>query len=128
MVFKFHGGKYSENLPKKVPCDTIMGEVWEILLSGVKSRDRPTLRKHGSPVDMNMGPNVGDLSHSDLSPVCGKTHRATLFPDYLRVGLTLTTCNKDLFQAFIRRVKNAFKGKIKLLFDKLANSHLDMRI
>lgn len=79
-----------------------MGEVWEILLSGVKSGDRPTLRKHGSPVDMNMGPNVGDLSHCALlSPVCGKTHRATIFPDYLGVGLKLTTCNKYLFQAFI---------------------------
>lgn len=106
-----------------------MGEVWEILLSGVKSRDRPTLRKHGSPVDMNMSPHVGDLSHSALlSPDCGKTHRATLFPDYLRVGLKLTTRNKDLFQAFIRRVKNAFKGKIKLILNKLANSHLEVRI
>lgn len=50
-----------------------MGEGWEILLSGVKSRDRPTFRKQEPPVDMNTDPNVGDLSYSALlSLACGR--------------------------------------------------------
>lgn len=105
VVLKFHGQKES------------------------KSRDRPTLRRQEAPVDMNMGPNVGDLSYSALlSLVCGKTYKATLFPDYLGVGLRLTTCDKNLFEVLIQKMKNALKGKIKHLFDKLANSHLDVRI
>ena len=71
-----------------------MGEGWEILLSGVRSREKPTFRKQEPPVDMNTGPNVGDLSYSALlSLACGQTYRATLFllSDCLGVGLRLTT-------------------------------------
>lgn len=42
------------------------------------------------------------------------------------MGLMLTTCDQNLFQVFIQRMKNAFKGLNPVA--KLENAHLSIRI
>lgn len=59
VVLKFHGeDQLGKIMSRKIPEDAIMEKGWETLLWGVKSRDKPTIRKQDALVQMNTVANM----------------------------------------------------------------------